>query len=139
MKMKRPLSFSILKMKKMFLNFSIKCIFCLYTFSREPYLTVHRTFMFSKIKVKNVTLFAVVWFVGPSLSYPLFLLPSIGEYVSVPQRKERVKERRKGGIVAVSVKLENGGSNPNVRQQKIVDPFQFYISSMSLYHSRENS
>ncbi len=135
MKMKRPLSFSVLKMKKMFINFSIKCIFCLYTFSREPYLTVHRTVMFSKIKLKNATLFAVVWFICPSLSYPLFLLPSIGEYVSVPQRKERVRERRKGGIVAVSVKLENGARTQMRRQQKIVDLFQIYIPSMSVYHS----
>jgi hypothetical protein len=83
--------------------------------------------------------FPVVWFVGPSLPHPLTLLPSIGEYVFVTQRKEKVRESGKGGIVAVSVKLENGCSNPNVRQQKIVDLFQFYIPSMSHYHSRENS
>ncbi len=64
MKMKRPLSFSILKMKKMFINFSIKCIFCLSTFSREPYLTVHRTFMFfPPMDGKNAMLFCwrMVW------------------------------------------------------------------------------
>jgi hypothetical protein len=41
--------------------------------------------------------FSVVWFLGPSLPHPLPLLPSIGEYISVTQRKERVRERGKEG------------------------------------------
>ncbi len=72
MKMKRPLSFSILKMKKMFVNFSIKCIFCLSTFSREPYLTVLRTFFmfFPPMDGTNAMLFAGVWFGSTLAPHP---------------------------------------------------------------------